>query len=103
MCHVKTMEMKPAWTAVLREIGRHHTTGIREVAEATGMPRPAVRNIALALIRRGLVERVVWAYDPEQGYHRVALCLTPAGRRAAGRQRRPAPVRAEPAQLRLAA
>jgi DNA-binding MarR family transcriptional regulator len=87
--------MKPTWTAVLREIGRHHTTTIREVAEATRMPRPAVRNVVLALARRGLVERVVWAYDPESGYKRVAICLTPAGRRVARRR--------DPGQLELAA
>jgi predicted ArsR family transcriptional regulator len=89
--------MKPAWTAVLEEAGRHHTTTIRQVAEATGMRRAAARNVMLALVRRGDLQRVVHAYDPESGYKRYAFALTDEGRRRVRRRRR------RPGQLALVA
>jgi DNA-binding MarR family transcriptional regulator len=78
--------VKPSWEAVLREIGRHQTTTIRRVATATGDTPAATRNVVLALIRRGYVERVTWSYDPESGFRRYAIGLTEAGRRALRRR-----------------
>ncbi len=80
--------MKPSWEAVLREVGRHQTTTIRHVAEATGTTPAAARNVVLALVRRGLVERVVWSYDPDSGFRRYAIALTDQGRRAIRSRRR---------------
>src|SRR5919202_5538970 len=78
--------VKPSWEAVLREIGRHQTTTIRRVAAATDATPAATRNVVLALIRRGYVERVTWSYDPESGFRRYAFALTDAGRQALRRR-----------------
>ena len=79
--------MKASWEGVLREVGRHQTTTIRRVAEATGLTPAAARNVVLALERRGLVERLAWTYDPDSGFKRWAIGASDQGRRELRRRR----------------
>ncbi len=89
MTTTRTTPLKPTWHTVLQEASRHHTTTIRQLADATGMRPAAARNVVLALVRRGELERSARAFDPASRCKRYAYSATDAGRRSARARRRP--------------
>jgi DNA-binding Lrp family transcriptional regulator len=69
-----------SWERVLREAADRHTTTIRELADDLGLPAAAVRNVVLALERRGLLARAAGVYDPSGHHDRVVIYAPRTGR-----------------------
>jgi DNA-binding IclR family transcriptional regulator len=69
-----------SWERVLREAADRHTTTIRELADHLGVPAAAVRNVVLALERRGLLARAAGVYDPSGHHDRLVIYATRTGR-----------------------
>jgi DNA-binding MarR family transcriptional regulator len=76
-----TRSLPDHWEHVLREAADRHTTTIRELAGHLGLPAAAVRNIVLALERRGLLARAAGVYDPTGHHDRLVIYATRTGRR----------------------
>jgi DNA-binding MarR family transcriptional regulator len=69
------------WERVLRTTAERHTTTIRELAGHLGVPPAAVRNVVLALERRGMLARAEGVYDPSGHHDRLVIYATRTGRR----------------------
>jgi DNA-binding Lrp family transcriptional regulator len=82
---LSTISLPDTWERVLREAAASHTTTIRELAVRVALPAAAVRNIVLALERRGLLARAVGVYDPAGHHDRLVIFATREGRRWARR------------------
>jgi DNA-binding MarR family transcriptional regulator len=70
-----------SWEAVLRAVSTTHATTIARVAGELDMRPAAVRNVVLALERRGLVTRAEGLYDPSSQHERMVIFTTRRGRR----------------------
>jgi DNA-binding IclR family transcriptional regulator len=77
----RTDALPASWEAVLRAVSDTHATTIARVARALDMRPAAVRNIVLALERRGLVTRAEGLYDPSSRHDRMVIFTTRLGRR----------------------